>query len=243
MSIALVTDIHGNAPALEAVLRKLDEYEQPEHVYVLGDLLAIGPDSNEVVNLLFSRNDVSIVKGNHDEAVLALRKGETYPKSHTHVKRHHEWVAERLDKTFLPLLDNLPRTLNLKWKNHTLHLTHYALDKPEAHISKDPFHQIVNPSLRQMERIFHNIDADLIGFGHHHPKHHYVGDCIFINPGSLGCTDRPAAPYAIIDAIGEKLTVEVNEAEYDNTAFLQSYEKLKVPDRRNILDIFHGGQA
>ncbi|WP_079480679.1 metallophosphoesterase family protein [Halobacillus salinus] len=242
MSIALLTDIHGNAPALRAVLQELDEIHNLEHLYVLGDLLAIGPDSNEVLELLFSRNDVSVITGNHDEAVLTVAKDEPYPKSHGHVKAHHQWIADRLDQRFIPLLEELPRTIDVEWKGYSLHFTHYALAKPEAPISEDPFHKILSPSLKRMERMFRSVSADLIGFGHHHPAHHYEGEAIFINPGALGCNNRPTAPYAIVDCQGDKLEVNFKEAHYDNEAFLKSYHKLKVPDREFILDIFHGGQ-
>ncbi|MNW16961.1 hypothetical protein D3C71_2159920 [compost metagenome] len=41
--------------------------------FCLEDMIGIGPDTNEVLNLLFSRNDVSMIIGNHNEAVLALK--------------------------------------------------------------------------------------------------------------------------------------------------------------------------
>jgi hypothetical protein len=49
-------------------------------------MLGFGPDSNEVLEMLFSRSVVSMITGNHDEAILALAKGEEYPQSHFHVK-------------------------------------------------------------------------------------------------------------------------------------------------------------
>lgn len=54
-------------------------------------MIGIGPYSNEVLHLLFSRKDVSMITGNHDEAVLALAKGEEYPTSHSSVRseEHH----------------------------------------------------------------------------------------------------------------------------------------------------------
>lgn len=79
MKIGIITDIHGNAPALKAVLQEMDQREEIEGVYCLGDMIGIGPDTNEVLNLLFSRKDIAMITGNHDEAILALLKGEEYP--------------------------------------------------------------------------------------------------------------------------------------------------------------------
>ncbi len=73
------SDIHGNGPALKAVLKEIDERRDVDHIYCLGDMLGMGPDSNEVLEMLFSRSDVSMLTGNHDEAILALAEGEEYP--------------------------------------------------------------------------------------------------------------------------------------------------------------------
>ncbi|GIN58170.1 hypothetical protein J8TS2_24890 [Lederbergia ruris] len=72
MKFAVLTDIHGNYPALRAVLKEIDRRDDIEHIFCLGDMIAIGPDTNEVLETLFSRKDVSMITGNHDEAVLAL---------------------------------------------------------------------------------------------------------------------------------------------------------------------------
>jgi hypothetical protein len=101
--IAIITDIHGNWPALRAALYEIDSLHEVQHIYCLGDMIGIGPDTNEVLQALFSREDMTYVSGNHDEAVLALIKGEAYPESHFHSKLHHEWIAERMDKSFVPI--------------------------------------------------------------------------------------------------------------------------------------------
>lgn len=113
---AILTDIHGNAPALKAVLKEIDERRDVDHIYCLGDMLGIGPDSNEVLEMLFSRSDVSMITGNHDEAILSLAKGEEYPRSHLQVKDHHQWIVDRLDPNFIPKLEKLPRWLNVREK-------------------------------------------------------------------------------------------------------------------------------
>ena len=106
MKIGVITDIHGNASALKAVLAELDKSSEIEHIYCLGDMIGIGPDTNEVLSILFARTDLSMITGNHDEAVLALLKGEEHPLSHIHAKEHHQWIAEKMDKGFIPMLDN-----------------------------------------------------------------------------------------------------------------------------------------
>ena len=163
MKFAIITDIHGNAPALQAVLNEVDERNDIDHIYCLGDMIAIGPDTNEVLDLLFSRHDVSMISGNHDEAVLAIIKGEPHPLSHPHVKEHHEWIANGIDVKFIHKLHGLPRFIRKDILGRSVFFTHYHVDanKMDAHISEDPYARIVLPSLENMEELFGPQDARL----------------------------------------------------------------------------------
>lgn len=245
MKFAVITDIHGNLPALQAVLNEIDQRNDIEHIYCLGDMIAIGPDTNAVLELLFSRDDISMITGNHDEAVLAIIKGEPHPLSHPHVKEHHEWIAEGIHEKYINKLDELPRFIRKNISGCSILFTHYHVDasKTDAHISEDPFAQIVQPSLESMEALFGPQDVDLICFGHHHPVHFFKGiHTVYLNPGSLGCAEDSVARYAVVAIEANEIRVELLEAEYDNTGFLMSYEILNVPTRDFILKTFHGDQ-
>ncbi|PAF34888.1 YfcE family phosphodiesterase [Terribacillus saccharophilus] len=245
MRIAILTDIHGNLPALQAVIGDIDKRGDIEHIYCLGDMLAIGYETDRVLELLFGRDDISIITGNHDETVLALSRQETYPESHQNERAHHQWITDRTNQGYLDMLHKLPRQIYQQIKGHTVLFTHYHIhpDKATAHISEEPFSRIVAPTLENLELLFQNhTDTELICFGPHHPIHHFRNNCsIFLNPGSLGCQPKPAAPYAIVD-IKEEIKIEIIEVLYDNRSFLEGYERFKVPERDIILKIFHGGQ-
>lgn len=245
MRIAVLTDIHGNLAALQAVLGDIDKRGGVEHIYCLGDMLAIGYETDRVLELLLGRDDISIITGNHDEAVLALSRQETYPESHKNERAHHQWIADRTDPGYLDLLHKQPRQINQHIKGHAVLFTHYHIhpDRVNAHISEDPFSRIVAPSLENLEMLFQEQkDTELICFGHHHPLHHFRNDRkIFLNPGSLGCQPKPIAPYAIAE-IEEDIRTTVIEVPYDNRAYLRGYERLEVPEWDIILKIFHGGQ-
>ncbi|MFN3821394.1 MAG: metallophosphoesterase family protein [bacterium] len=68
MKIAIISDIHSNLPALEAVLASIDR-EGCEQIYCLGDVVGYGAHPNEVIELLISQQ-IPTVLGNHDAAVL-----------------------------------------------------------------------------------------------------------------------------------------------------------------------------
>lgn len=245
MRIAVLTDIHGNLPALKAVLEDIDKRGDIEHIYCLGDMLAIGYETDRVLKLLFGRENISMITGNHDEAVLALSRQETYPKSHQNERVHHQWIADRTNPDYLDRLHEFPRQILQQIEGHTVLFTHYHIhpDKLNAHISADPFSRIVKPCLENLEQLFQTqTDTELICFGHHHPLHDFRNKrSIFLNPGSLGCQPKAVAPYAIVD-IKEEIIIELTEVPYDNRDFLDGYERLGVPERDIILRIFHGGQ-
>ena len=101
--IAIVTDVHGNAPALRAVLAELAREDDLSCVYGVGDLIGVGPDTNEVLDMLFRLPAFASVAGNHEDCILALLAGDQ-PHSPPGIEAHHEWVADGLDRRFLPLL-------------------------------------------------------------------------------------------------------------------------------------------
>jgi predicted phosphodiesterase len=68
MRVGVISDIHGNAAALEAVLEALDE-ERLDAVWCLGDLVGYGPDPNRCCELVAQRADLCLV-GNHDLGVI-----------------------------------------------------------------------------------------------------------------------------------------------------------------------------
>ncbi|WP_431799994.1 metallophosphoesterase family protein [Halobacillus andaensis] len=113
-SIAVISDIHGNIDALEAVLHDIDYNTDISSIYCLGDLIGIGPYTNEVLDSIFFRENIHVVSGNHEEAVLALIQGTPYPTRSEKVRTHHEWVAEYMNPDFIPRLASLPRRMTIE---------------------------------------------------------------------------------------------------------------------------------
>ena len=68
MRVAVISDIHANLPALEAVLAEIDR-DPPDELWCLGDLVGYGPHPNEVVAIVRPRADVCLA-GNHDLGVI-----------------------------------------------------------------------------------------------------------------------------------------------------------------------------
>ena len=67
MRILIISDVHANLPALDAVLEHAGEYDR---VWCLGDIVGYGPDPNECIDRIADLPGLMCVKGNHDAAIL-----------------------------------------------------------------------------------------------------------------------------------------------------------------------------
>ncbi|ULO06535.1 metallophosphoesterase family protein [Paenibacillus sp. 19GGS1-52] len=236
-TIAILTDIHGNHPALQAVLQDIAK-KKVEHIYCLGDVVGIGPDSNQVLEQLTTRPDMSFVMGNHDLAVIAAARNEPPPEGHHNERQHHEWLAKRIEPKYIEVMSKWPMSVTISILHHELLFCHYHLDPSNWFVPIDKL-----PTTGALEEIYSTTDNKLVCFGHHHIVHHFRSDTrLYFNPGSLGCYDKPYARYGIVTISEKKIMAEVQEVPYNNVDFLRSYEELQVPDREFILKIFHGGQ-
>ena len=245
MKLAIITDIHGNAPALKAVLQEIDQHADIEEIWCLGDMIAMGPDSNEVLDILFARADVQMITGNHDEAILSLIAGEGHPDSYKHTREHHEWIASRLNPQHVAKLKTLPRMLEKELNGTRIFGIHYHIEetKRQAHIQDEPFYTILEPTLENMEMMFGDYHADIICFGHHHPEHLFQANGkTYLNPGALGVSKGETASFGIIDASREEAEVTIHQVPYDKAAFLEKFDRLQVPQREILFKLFYVGE-
>ncbi|MEX2960074.1 metallophosphoesterase, partial [Staphylococcus pasteuri] len=110
MKFAIITDVHGNFDALETVLDDIDSREDIEKIYNLGDNIGIGHETNKVLDHIFDRDDMEMIAGNHDEAIMSVVNGTPYPEDlKDKFYEHHQWIASHLDEEYYEELNQLPR--------------------------------------------------------------------------------------------------------------------------------------
>jgi diadenosine tetraphosphatase ApaH/serine/threonine PP2A family protein phosphatase len=102
--IAVLSDIHGNLPALEAVLEALKPYDA---VWQLGDVVGYGPQPDEVVARL-AQEKATGVRGNHDAAALGELATDSFNDD---ARAAVEWTAERIAPQTREWLAALPARL------------------------------------------------------------------------------------------------------------------------------------
>ena len=228
--IGFITDVHGNAAALRAVLAELAREDDLAHVYGAGDLIGIGPDTNEVLDLLFGLPAFSSVAGNHEDCIVALLAGAV-PKSPPGMEEHHEWVADGLDRRFAAQLQALPRFLASRHGDLEFFIAHYHLDAEQKLMPMDP-----KPTLEKLDSHYAGHPAAAMLTGHHHDGHFFERPGrVYLNPGALGCGTQPVARYAVLTLQEDGIGVERREVAYDWEQFLRSYRERNVAGGESIL--------
>jgi predicted phosphodiesterase len=111
--IAVLSDIHGNVPALEAVLEDLERID-PHEVFVAGDLVGRGPEGDAVVSTVRHRGWAA-VRGNHEDYLIAFRRRTVDPAW----LDSEDWAAARfmadeLSTESLAFIEGLPLAASLR---------------------------------------------------------------------------------------------------------------------------------
>lgn len=242
VKFAILTDIHGNYDALTAVLDDIDSRHDIEHIYNLGDNIGVGHRTNEVLEVVTNRDDMTYISGNHDEAIMAVAHNEPYPESlKNKFYEHHQWIVEHLDTKYYNFLDGLQREVTQEIEGLNFYFTHYRIleENMKQHISEDPFDPIIDPSLEHVHGLFNGIDADFVTFGHNHVLHHFDDiETIYFNPGSVGLNNGAYAVYGIVEVNNGAINVERVKVPYDNQPFLDGFDEKDVPGKQLIFESF-----
>jgi predicted phosphodiesterase len=102
MRILVISDIHANLTALEAVLKEAGEFDA---AWCLGDLVGYGPDPNEVIDLVCQLPGLVCLIGNHDAAALSQIDTNSFnPEARTAL----QWTQKQLSQTSVAFLKSLP---------------------------------------------------------------------------------------------------------------------------------------
>jgi putative phosphoesterase len=215
--VAVITDIHGNLPALQATLSRIDELAI-EAVYCGGDLVGYGPHPNEVCALIQERA-IPTIYGNYDHAIARDEHdcGCAYVTPHDRElgQRSIEWTLLHTDPRAKDFMRDLPFDLRIACGNQRVRLVHGSPRKVNEYLFED------KPP-KTFERIAALADCDVLVFGHtHKPWIHSYGDVLFVNCGSVGKPKDgdPRASFALLEADAEgHVSASIERVRYDAEA-------------------------
>lgn len=229
MRLGLLSDIHGNRIALEAVLA--DGTEQGVDAWwALGDLVAIGPDPLPTLELLTNVRNLEVTRGNTDRYVVTGDRPPPYPAEvaanpellglFASVEGSFSWTRGALSAHgWLEWLAALPLEIRTTLPDGTGVLgVHASPGRDEgAGITPDR----PEPELREA---LAGAGAQLVCAGHtHRPTDRQIGPVHAVNLGSVSnpLTDDLRASYVIIHAQGDGHRVEHRRVAYDHEAVLE----------------------
>jgi predicted phosphodiesterase len=215
--LAILADIHGNLPALEAVMADIESLS-PDEVLVGGDLVGRGPQGSAVIGEIAGRNWPSI-RGNHEDYLLSFRHGEVPPEWWEREEwAASRWMAAELRESDVAYLDGLPFSLSSRLAPGLL-LTHGS---PRSHSEG------LGPwsSDKKLEKLLGGIEETTLVCGHtHRPMQRRVNSGQVINVGSVGLpfNGDQRAQYAILEWDGTDWGAEFRQVEYDLEQTLEIY--------------------
>jgi putative phosphoesterase len=226
MKVALIGDVHGNLPALEAVLEHAHE-RKVDVVWNVGDFLGYGAFPDEVVRRIREENALSIL-GNYDTKVLNFRENkEKWRKKKTPEKYlAFKWAYKQLSKSSRKYLSTLPVEMQFKLAGKQILLTHGSPVSDEEYLKPDTLEERL-VELAQM------VAVDIVVCGHSHiPFTRQAGGVWFINPGSVGRPDDEdaRASYAILQFGLEDTHTKHYRLDYDVARAVAAIRKRKLPE-------------
>lgn len=195
MRLAIISDAHGNLPALQAVLGAI-ERQGVDRVVCAGDIVGYNPWPNEVAALLRDRGVLGI-RGNHDRAALSGNASGFNPVAAEAVA----WTAKQISPETRAYLRGLEDRTRFNAGEKTIGVYHGSpRDDDEYVFAEDATEDLVLAAR-----------ADIVVLGHTHiPMYSAFPRGIIVNPGSVGQPrdGDPRSAYAILDTEAEEWRVE-----------------------------------
>jgi predicted phosphodiesterase len=237
MRIALISDIHANLPALEAVLDDLAARPDVDAVYHLGDLVGYAPWPDETVARIRAEG-IQGIAGNYDSTTATTYKhcGCRYedPRQEELSHESYAWTLEHVSAETRKWLGALPfrmdvRPLGGHQAGPTLVLLHGAPTLNTLYWTEDRSDDFC----RKMAERAGARAGDVVAFGHtHKPWHREVDGIHFVNTGSVG---RPKdgdwrAGYALLTIDTDVVSVEQIRVEYDINRAAAAIRSSTLPD-------------
>ena len=229
MRLLVLSDVHGNMDALEAI------EEDHDTLFFLGDLVDYGPSPRECIDYV-KRKATRVVRGNHDNAVATgadCRCGQRYRHLSLATRQYMHRLLRREDVGYLGAM---PLTLNFELDGIKICMAHAS--------PRDPLYRYITPEItdRELEMELEGVETDLVLLGHSHlPMCRKIGGKTVVNPGSVGQPRDgiPMASYAVVEDGG----VELKRAEYDVGAAIERlFETYESSLAQELADILKRGR-
>jgi putative phosphoesterase len=221
MQIAVLADIHGNLPALEAVAADLERLN-PDLVFVAGDFQNRGPNPREVTQFV-AKSGWTLLRGNHEDYVIRQSQKSGAPDA----TDSYNWLPARwtadLTSDFVELIKQLPiATTLLGPDNVSIVVAHGS---PRSN-NEGFFPTTTEAKAKEM---IGNDPPGLLCVGHSHlPFVRQINSTLLVNVGAVGFPfdgDRRAS-FGLITWDRDRWAVEIRRIEYAVEKVLEEFERV-----------------
>lgn len=223
--IAIISDIHGNAQALEAVLLDIGKSDI-DSIICLGDVATFGPSPRETLQMIQKFN-CSYIYGNHEQALLNPEKASDYEINGEALQNSIYWCLNKLHEKDLSFIKSFNKTLLIALNDEMNLLCYHGSPKSTT----DSI--LPTSTSEEIDSLIHFNQSTKIAIGGHthfqmYRKHK---DTIILNAGSVGSaflnpslsppvpSYLPTAEYAIIELQQKNISVELKSIEFDFLKF------------------------
>jgi predicted phosphodiesterase len=248
MRLAILSDIHGNPIALDAVLADIQSQGEVDSYWVLGDFAALGYDPVTPLERMGALPHASFTRGNTDRYVVtedlpvpperALDDPSLLPEV-IEATRSFSWTRGYITATgWLDWLTNLPLEVRMTLPDGTrvlgVHASPGRDDGPgiaAQHTDDD------------LERRLAGCEAELILVGHTHtPLERRVGRIHVVNLGSISNPVTPGlqASYVLLQADEHGYSLQLRRVEYDRDAVIQAIRQSRHPAAHFLIGFMRG---
>jgi predicted phosphodiesterase len=223
--IALISDIHGNVPALSAVLSDIKN-NSVDSVICLGDVATLGPEPNKTMKLIMDL-DCPCIIGNHEEALLSPDKAHEFKIIGIMLQDTIKWCLNKLDSSEINFLKGFKSSLFVSLGSGKSMLCYHGSPKSSIDSVLPDSH---NDYLEQIIDNDSSIKIAVGGHTHFQMLRKYK-ETIILNPGSVGLSFTnpsynppspslsPIAEYAVVCIFDDNISVELKSINYDFDKF------------------------
>jgi predicted phosphodiesterase len=234
MRIAVISDIHGNRPALDAVLAEIEQ-EQVDRLVCLGDV-AVGPQPSAALERI-AETGCPVIMGNWDAAFLNGMPDMAGELGKMLVQQA-AWSSEQLSDSERDLIRGFVPSLELSLGD--------GVDALFFHGSPRAFDDLIlaNTPTEYLDEMFDGVAATVMVGGHtHFQLFRGHRDVVVVNPGAVGLPFRsdpagervrisPWAEYGLLTHEDGRLAVDLRRVDYDTDAYLASTLETGMPHAR-----------
>lgn len=231
--IAIFSDVHGNLPALNAVLEDMEK-RGIEQKFCLGDLVDFAPWGNEVIEKIRNLN-IPCLMGNHDERIafnipvvpLSKHSPEETEARFIAIDHSKKYITEQ-NKTFL---SELPFHIQLNYKVGN---RHWRIQLVHAGLSSNDTYWYENESDHIFTGMLEESRSDIIVMGHTHLsfKKYFETKGWAVNCGSVGRSkeENRLASYLILTMEEDRILPEIIQIAYPVEETALAIEESGIPD-------------